>query len=92
MLETSDLMPWPEVARRLGVSTRTARRLCETALTKLRMALEADGVTEDVVAAYFRERDRTRVLNTANLAALLTDVEPPVEDEVLPYRSLRGLV
>ena len=69
---TDDVMPWSEIGRRLRMPVQDVRREYDSALAKLRTAMEEQNVTVDDVRAYLRHADqdstnRERLIQYLNL-------------------------
>lgn len=90
----SELRSWAEIGAMLDppVSGSVARKIGERALRKLRAALEREGVTVEVIRAYFHLRDSTAGAYHDNIAALTPPVAPTRDDaDPKSVQSLRRL-
>lgn len=75
MSNDDELMPWAEIAKRVGMSRSGVRKAYARALDKLRIALICHNIDEDWLREYYHLRERAEALSQDNLSALLP---PPV--------------
>jgi len=68
--ENSGLMPWSEVARRIGISQKQARLEGARALQKLREACEEAGLDEEFIRGLAHDRESEESKHGDALAAL----------------------
>lgn len=58
ILENTGLMPWPEVAKRMGLSTRHVHRIARRALAKLHKEFQDAGLDEEYLVKLAHDRER----------------------------------
>lgn len=73
-------LSWDEIGKLVGMSGSQARRYGVTALRKLRLALEARGVTVDVFIEYLHQKALEEGRYHDSLSAHLDPATPPKDD------------
>jgi len=56
--DNTDLMTWAEIGRRMDMPIKDVKATYDTAIRKLHAACVAQGITLEMLQAYFRDRDR----------------------------------
>lgn len=90
-LNDSTLMSWADIGLTLGISKKTAQRIGERALRKLKAALEREGIDRGTFLYYMHLKDSSDSNHYENLAAMLPAGAPNIDDsDPKPWTKLRN--
>lgn len=71
--ENSGLMPWPEVAKHVGLSPRHTAKIGREAMQKLQRAFSQAGMDEDYLRDLAHDREKEDSLRGEALTAIVQD-------------------